>query len=534
MDVFVNELINIKHKLWNNEINKDEAIILVEKIKLDIEGIIEKGKITEQEFLIIDMFNYMPLPSGYKKEIYFIEAYALYDDLLQIILNLFQTKCEEYIATMKEYIAYDHFNLEIEVFEKKLVNFMNRNLFIIKYLKENNMDTEIVSVIDEYNNHFDLIAKNNIEKIFDKTLSLIKDLKFTSDINIIYNDIELLITQPMPKENTWYVKHIANYHEKVQKIATTIMSKIKEMNTKFVLTQSMYDEKLRIFCEETSTSDILNQMFAKNLSRKMYDLQQIPFCTDYNQDFSKYEMIGNFTDGTKNGICLHNIRNICQYMSRIKDFYTYTVSFDISNSNFIHVVEDNNIEYGIEIYFSDLYEVNEKTSNENKITHRNVSKQILSNEHFSHFYFVYTAFMTEYLQVKKISLTMSEAIDHSSENNFSMVTFNNEFKLFPIINDLQIRELNAENIFISNDVYIVEILNNLCKYVGYKSNFVNKELLQLERYDNNDNDYKTIQEYDLNINKIKHRLFLEFYIRIIMHNDYHDRDLDSGLFTTAI
>lgn len=513
MEAFNKKITDIKNKLWRGEILDDEAYTLASNIKKDVNDIVLKEGL---EIINIDYKNLIQLYQKqnvdkyelFYKEIAFIEVFKN-ENMFNYVMESFQTYCVYYIDMMNKYCEYDYINIELETFSSNLDIFINYNLFIIEYLtkKNNGEELEIVKLWKKFNEHFILIEKHNIDKIFNNTLLFVKNFKFVANINIIFNDIENMIKQELPRENKWNREYCNQYNAKVSDIAHTIMEKITEMNSKFALTENTYNERLRIFCEELSTKNVLTCMFEHILNDELFDLHTIPFFTDYNFKYSKYLKNNNYCDGTKQEICLNTINIIYQYLSCITDFYTYTVSFNKNDSDFIHIIEDTNIGNDIHIYFSDMFIVDNRNECENKITYGEITKQILENVHLSRFYFIYTGFMTEYLQVKNVSLTLEQSIQHSIENKFSLLLYDDDFKQHDILNNLIIHEsYNNQNMFIGNDEYVMRVLHDVICYKN-KNKFINKHVITHKRMDDDD-----FNEYCLTINNINHRLILEQYV----------------------
>ena len=489
-------------------------------IEKDVDDIMAKNgnEIITIKFEDLIQINQKPIFGQY--ESFFVEMAFItllsQESIFNSVIKQLQTYCDNYVVTMNDYCNYSHVNLEIELFGLQLDKFMDHYSFIFDHLIRKGEEFEIIDVYKKFENHFTNIAKRDVDKVFDDTIMFIKTMKFTVDIDIISNDIERVIVKKLPRKNKWNKVYCEEYGDKVADVANVIMNKITEMNSKFALTQNTYNERLRIFCEELSVKSILLQMFEHVMVNNRFDLQQIPFFTDYDLKYSKYVEPNVHCDQSKQNICLHTIGIISRYMASMVDFYTYTVSFDISDSNFIHAIEDTNIGNDLHIYFSDMYVVDNKNECISKIKHRQVLKQVLDNKHFSRFYFIYTAFMTEYLQVKTVSLTLLQAMAHSSENKFSMLFFDDEFKQFPSINDLSLRERdNLKNLYIGNDGTIIRLLHNIVYYKN-KSEFINDHVITIKR----DKDCN-IQEYKLSIDNITHRSILDHYVRTELEKLYN-------------
>lgn len=432
------------------------------------------------------------------------KGYVLnYDETISFITKMIQTHIDNIENGLKNHEINNDLYNEIDDFIK---------LFsvILEYfnIKGYEIGNTLTNKYKELNLHYKLIAEEDADARFNNLLATLKSKRYTIDIN---SDNEVFVDPLISYNNVWSKIAIATINKKIAKINDNIVSKIIEMNKKFVLKHDKYTDEVSTICQEMSSSTFMTELFECMIYRKEFEYKQKPFFQNYNNSGSKYEFYNISDGGRKHDSAINAIRLAINCLSCIKDYYTYTISFNSNDSDFIHVVEDNDIGYDLNIYFSNLHIVDEKEC-VNKINQIRVPVNVLENNVFNSFYNNFKAFMKEYIDVKPVSLTMSQATQHSDENKLASLEVSSQYTFIKPL-DLHYREQDViGDMIVSNEKYIRNIMLELCNCCCYKESFIDDELKIKST---------VVTDYQINCENIKHRIFMERIVMSYMDSKYH-------------
>ena len=386
-------------------------------------------------------------------------------------------------------------------------------IFIYLNNKGDDCCMRLIEKLEELNQYYYCVAKEGVQRQFDNKIRELSNRKFTININSIYDTfvygLDIL-------HNKWNKNIYEEYNTKIDDLNDKIINKVKEMNSKFELKYDMYIDKITTLCQELSSSTNMTELFEELIYHNTFKYWEKPFFEQYDFEKSMYER-HKFKDGYKKENAMNIINFIVYCVSASSDYYSYKMSFNPENHDpiFIHVVEDNYIDYDLNMYFSNL------KINDDKVN-LILPKNILNIEALKTFYDNFITFMTEYINVKPISLTMRQAECYSDDHKLATLEISDEYCIMSNLK-LNYRESDVVGrMIISNNKYIRSILESICNEINYDHGFIDDYLLIVPyREAKRSNAFDTkICDYQINSNNFIHKIIMERYVVNVMDTKY--------------